>query len=672
MSPRALLLPLLLALAPGCHTRGLFKGLSYPDSVTPVPGQDRYRILAMELRAVVLADYDAPATATACLDRAVRQDPTVRTTLMRHAACVAGDPSACPGRGEGAAWSHVDALSAALVDACTLGDADRVRVVDAVLTAAEVGGRWLESDLGRPFRYQRVPEVGTSCNLASGAANEAYELLCAVEAATGGAASLAAVTDDVGRGELPALVLSGGSANGAFSAGYVYELLRLRERGLSWVPPRELADAQASASFSAVVSTSVGTLVALPVDRYFAADALTDLAKAREGRRWALETLRRRFIAEEGDLLCARRFRVGELWSGLFGRRRSGQEPVDSLLEFQPMEAMVREEMFPDEAQAEALVRTGPVRVSLAVDARTTLTAVADERACDPARLPSKDALIDCLVKQVMASITLPIFARAIEGDLAMGLPDPPVGVPGRGGPGGLFFDGGVKSGTPAVSALSYTRGRVLAVSNHRLSGAPKLELDNAFGLAFRSIDLFTDVVREREIEQAGLLLRDRERRRVELAARMRVSWLAPAPDRVYSAHIPSVVPAEIGAEGYTFDPEVMIALFRWGQWSLLRNAPEVLGHLGGGWARIGAAPQLADEVERRLRFVEADIAARDNGWTDTSWRAAHQVRRAASFPDHVQLCPRNERNPPLRPVTDLSADPTFVPEEGESLEWWE
>ncbi len=61
----------------------------------------------------------------------------------------------------------------------------------------------------------------------------------------------------------PALALRGGAANGAYSAGFLFELLSLRERAL---PPE---GDNGKYKFSAIVGTSVGSLIAQILDLYF-------------------------------------------------------------------------------------------------------------------------------------------------------------------------------------------------------------------------------------------------------------------------------------------------------------------------------------------------------------------------------------------------------------------
>ena len=159
-------------------------------------------------------------------------------------------------------WEEAATLYDRAQDLCSarLSPPDRVRLVDAVLAATASGARWLHSDMGRPFPARVSPPVGESCSDVT-VPQGVRELFCGLETAARGALSLETSTRSVaaGRAELPALVLSGGSANGAFTAGYVYELLRLREASLGWYAdePEAVAGIHRTAAFSAIVSTSV-------------------------------------------------------------------------------------------------------------------------------------------------------------------------------------------------------------------------------------------------------------------------------------------------------------------------------------------------------------------------------------------------------------------------------
>jgi|GEM_PF-3187733 hypothetical protein len=73
--------------------------------------------------------------------------------------------------------------------------------------------------------------------------------------------------------DAPVLALSGGAANGAFSAGFMFELLTIRERILR----SQNIDGTGKYRFSALVATSVGALIAQILDLYFV-DSKADLS----------------------------------------------------------------------------------------------------------------------------------------------------------------------------------------------------------------------------------------------------------------------------------------------------------------------------------------------------------------------------------------------------------
>src|SRR6185503_17699743 len=128
----------------------------------------------------------------------------------------------------------------------------------------------------------------------------------------------------------PALSLSGGAANGAFAAGYMYALLWMRE--LARVHANQAQSALLDQErFGTVAGSSVGSLISLPLDLYFTdAKPSPDLGPAieaciREGsgkvaprsdrplQDCALAKLEHDFVANEWDLLCARQGSVLDL-----------------------------------------------------------------------------------------------------------------------------------------------------------------------------------------------------------------------------------------------------------------------------------------------------------------------------------------------------------------------
>lgn len=66
----------------------------------------------------------------------------------------------------------------------------------------------------------------------------------------------------------PVLALSGGSANGAFTAGFLFELLWARERALLQMPEEQRDSFDLRSRFAGLVGTSVGALISQVIDLY--------------------------------------------------------------------------------------------------------------------------------------------------------------------------------------------------------------------------------------------------------------------------------------------------------------------------------------------------------------------------------------------------------------------
>ena len=75
----------------------------------------------------------------------------------------------------------------------------------------------------------------------------------------------------------PVLALSGGSANGAFTAGFLFELLWARERALLQMPEAQRDALDLRSRFAGLVGTSVGALISQVIDLY-AVDPRTTLS----------------------------------------------------------------------------------------------------------------------------------------------------------------------------------------------------------------------------------------------------------------------------------------------------------------------------------------------------------------------------------------------------------
>ncbi len=299
----------------------------------------------------------------------------------------------------------------------------------------------------------------------------------------------------------PVLALSGGSANGAFTAGFLFELLWARERALlatADLPAREKLDRRSR--FAGVVGTSVGALIAQLVDLY-AVDAHATLSPAQEKyleaclstphtvtistplspstscyggdpaptfpglpaepalperriQRCALELLHHSFTdIGEPDLMCLEPGPVTRV-VGILG------VPSMGLMRFDAMSRQTIDPLLRDFSGL--LVDNDTTRVVVSVDMQLNQTLGLDERSCaglpmtpfEPGTVAPPGSQAYCLGSGVMASVVLPFFARPLRHTYS-GFSD--------GGECSTWIDGGLRSGFPVLRALRLSRPRALS-----------------------------------------------------------------------------------------------------------------------------------------------------------------------------------------------------------------
>ena len=334
------------------------------------------------------------------------------------------------------------------------------------------------------------------------------------------------------------LALSGGSANGAFTAGFMFELLSARERALLEMPDanQRLAADQAS-KFEAVVGTSVGALISQVLDLYYVSPTATLSASqaaaisdcnafvpeplkvgsrasscydgAASAQFPGLETLKGtdralqrcaltklyRFFAydNEQQLMCIENAPATAV-VGLLAQRRP------NLVRFDEMSRQVLDPVLSDFTNL--MLANDVERMTVSVETEQNQTVGLDERAC--VALPSKPggdgevvgALGQeyCLSSGVMASVVLPFFARPVR-HVYTGF--------SAAGDCGTWVDGGLRSGFPAYRALRMSRPdinrmgldgkvspalRVLAIDTGRLNGLPSFKSETVPQIALNAI----------------------------------------------------------------------------------------------------------------------------------------------------------------------------------------
>ncbi len=464
------------------------------------------------------------------------------------------------------------------------------------------------------------------------------------------------------------LALSGGSANGAFTAGYLYELLLAREHAIAHAdePRRRALDHQ---RIAAVTGTSVGALIAPIVDLYFVeqppnAEAsgwcekttkLTDRdppaprdcsddpgadcdeippAGTRPAQRCALRMLRKYFTdVTEKDLLCLNDGNVGDFING----------PLTSLGAFEPLE---RQMVSPfSEKFAAVLTTNDVVRVVMSADVTTNTIIGLDERVCRSAPDPG-----ECLARGVLASIPNPLFARG-EKVVFGGLDEQ--------GEKGHWLDGGLRSGAPALRAMMLTRarygversGRVLVISTERSEGLAAPDPSSGMEDALYSLGALVHQMHHWETAYANLYRNQRDGRirffeSVVLGHDVEgLSVASPGAGfgSLYAVFVPaSLEPRRLAAAAYQFDPLMMRGLFLWGQRIALDQMRDtkrgILDFLG--WVSVKDAGYLSQR--RRAWDARFDAYRSEFERVEADWSG--HVRERRHEIDGMERCNGQDR----------------------------
>jgi hypothetical protein len=366
----------------------------------------------------------------------------------------------------------------------------------------------------------------------------------------------------------PVLALSGGSANGAFTAGFLFELLWARERALLMTPAGPTRDKQDRRSrFAGVVGTSVGALISQVMDLY-GVDPHTPLSAAQEQyltaclsrpetpapaqlwpaspscfsgdptptfpglpppaasterrvQRCALELLHHSFTdIAEPDLMCIEPGPVTRV-VGLLG------EPSMGLMRFDAMSRQTVDPLLRDFAPL--LLDNDCTRVVVSVDMELNQPLGLDERSCrglpttpfSAGEVAPQGSEAYCLSSAVMASVVLPFFARPLRHTYA--------GFR-AGGECSTWNDGGLRSGFPVLRALRLSRPRalytqspellsqhrgelrVLGIDTGRRNGLPNARPANIVDVSFNAIGQMASANTVDEFALAQLASSQRER----------------------------------------------------------------------------------------------------------------------------------------------------------------
>ncbi|MFL5354905.1 patatin-like phospholipase family protein [Archangium sp.] len=379
-----------------------------------------------------------------------------------------------------------------------------------------------------------------------------------------------------------ALVLSGGAANGAFTAGALWRLLGILQQCRGKAPPEGCGDAR----IDLVAGSSTGTLVG----------TLIDLFHTPGQEQNARELLVSNYTCTvESDLYC-----VNSTWDWKLA------EDVRGLVRFDRLQGKLKAAVTP------GMLTNGTELVAVSVEyASGDVYAISDQDPADFSRSATESERVEGLIQAIMASIVEPVLSEPIDW------------VPSKDGRArGTFVDGGVRSGLPLLQAVQRGAERVLVISTAGIEPVRVANPPHAFGMLTRTLDLFVAQPRVAEVQQGELAAvsrrfteynlcterlaftvrepKDEKARRsavTNFCARQGPGFTPPRPSGFQAAASMWMGPARFEqvasswrsswmylpeasletAQGYAFTPKVMRPLFLQGVRTFQERCPEIL-----------------------------------------------------------------------------------------------
>ncbi|ATB45686.1 patatin-like phospholipase family protein [Corallococcus macrosporus] len=262
-----------------------------------------------------------------------------------------------------------------------------------------------------------------------------------------------------------AVVLSGGGANGAFSAGAIWRLLGVLEQCRGKPAPEGCGDAR----IDLAAGSSTGALIS----------TLVDLFHTPGHEAAARQLLVSNYTCSvESDLYCVNDTWIWKIASDLRG-----------LVQFDGVYGKLRAAVVPEQ------LTNGTELVAVSVDFDTgDVYGVSDQDPENFAADATPQQRVEGIINGVVASIVEPVLA------------DPVPWLPSRAGRmKGSFYDGGVRSGLPLLQAVQRGAERVLVLSTGGVEPSPEHPPENAVGVLMRTIDLFVAQPRVGEVQQGEL-----------------------------------------------------------------------------------------------------------------------------------------------------------------------
>lgn len=657
---RIALVAVTLGTGAGCipSIKDTFVSQTYPVQPPVVPPRDLSLSFAANLLPTLLVGYAEPAAAAGGYE-SLAADPNLFDNLDTLGACLAVPTP--PGPSPGVPQDHwIDCVNASepflrSCEGALASGPDRAQAALALASTAEVFYAYRLATTNQAQAAPLTPAEKAAFLEALGLAARLMRCDPSNADATGQCDLGQPPTGTTPRVGYPTLTLSGGSANGAFTAGYVVAMLGAREQAFAAAAgdPTKLAQLEQE-RFGGGTGTSVGSLIAQLLDLYFTSIDATTLPPAtpaaqalsaclgggpllpRAASQCALTMLEDLFTqSNEWDLLCVEK---GSVLSLLDKR--------DHLLRFDPLYDDI---VIPYlTAYRDLLLQNDFIRVAMSVDYENNVVLGLDERAC---RLPGMGSAPHCMGTGILASIVLPVFVRAVPVVYS--------GLRGGQGESGFWLDGGVRSGTPALQSLSLASlvgdhgPRVLAINTGRVQGLPAPAPTNALGVTFATMGQFSSQVQDWEMGMASLYGQVQRARGCYLSAQLGyggcgASAGAPPTSRVLAranrsplggllmpVFVPEHVPDYYSAAGYAFDPEVMTGLFYWGQKTFLDSRDQVLTFLG--WPTIQS--EAGAWMTTRAQQVDAVIQSSYATSPPVAVQQQHLDDRRALLDANIRYC---------------------------------
>ncbi len=260
-----------------------------------------------------------------------------------------------------------------------------------------------------------------------------------------------------------AIVLSGGAANGAFSAGVVWRFLTVLS-GCRSVPEEQ--EGCSNAQPDLVAGTSTGALIGTLIDLYFTG------RPGSPNETKALDLIIGKYTCSvASDLYCVNSTWIWNLFSNVRG-----------LVRFDGIAKLLHDNIPPD------VSRNAVEMVSVSIDYETGDVFANSDQDPEDSGPPERRNL------GTLASIVEPVLAEPVDG------------LPAASGVlRGTYVDGGVRSGLPVLQAVYRGAERALVLTNSGIEPGRSARQKSTLDMLLRTLDLFGTNPNVAEVQLAEL-----------------------------------------------------------------------------------------------------------------------------------------------------------------------